>query len=86
MGGTMRLGAYPCRLQPKTQAAKAYGEKVIFERHRHRYEFNNQYRELFAQMGMVFSGLSPDGLLVRWWITRGFLARGWTAGISNEAT
>ncbi len=64
LGGTMRLGAYPCRLQPKSLAAKVYGEKVIFERHRHRYEFNNQYRDQFNQLGMRFSGLSPDGLLV----------------------
>lgn len=64
MGGTMRLGAFPCRLQPQTLAAKAYGEKVIFERHRHRYEFNNQYRERFEALGMVCSGLSPDGQLV----------------------
>jgi CTP synthase len=64
MGGTMRLGAFPCRLQPQTLAAKAYDEKVIFERHRHRYEFNNQYRERFEALGMICSGVSPDGQLV----------------------
>ncbi|MBN1595058.1 gamma-glutamyl-gamma-aminobutyrate hydrolase family protein, partial [candidate division FCPU426 bacterium] len=64
LGGTMRLGAYPCRVMTKSLAAKAYGEKVIFERHRHRYEVNNLFRETFEQRGMVFSGLSPDGALV----------------------
>jgi CTP synthase len=64
MGGTMRLGTYPCELQPGTQAAKAYGEPLVKERHRHRWEFNNAFRELLGQNGMVFSGLSPDGRLV----------------------
>jgi CTP synthase len=64
MGGTMRLGAYPCRIQPQTLAGRAYGEKVIFERHRHRYEFNNIYREKLETLGMVFCGLSPDQSLV----------------------
>lgn len=64
MGGTMRLGLYPCVLQPNTIAAKAYAAKKIEERHRHRFEFNNQYREQFAQNGMVYSGLSPDKTLV----------------------
>lgn len=64
MGGTMRLGAYPCRLKPNTLAAKAYREKVIFERHRHRYEFNNYYKEALEKHGLVFSGSSPDGQLV----------------------
>ncbi len=64
MGGTMRLGLYPCVLQPGTIAAKAYGIKKVEERHRHRFEFNNQYREQFAQNGMVYSGLSPDKTLV----------------------
>jgi CTP synthase len=64
LGGTMRLGAYPCRLGRGSRAAAAYGEKIIFERHRHRYEFNNEYREAFAKAGMVFSGISPDGALV----------------------
>jgi CTP synthase len=56
MGGTMRLGAYSCTLEPETLAAAAYGELQISERHRHRYEFNNRYRELFAENGMRFSG------------------------------
>ncbi len=64
MGGTMRLGLYPCVLQSGTLAAKAYGVKKVEERHRHRFEFNNQYRELFAENGMVYSGLSPDKSLV----------------------
>jgi CTP synthase len=64
MGGTMRLGLYPCVLQPGTKAAEAYGEKQVEERHRHRWEFNNNYREEFKQAGMAFSGISPDGMLV----------------------
>jgi len=63
-GGTMRLGAYPCVLQDGSLAARLYGKKRISERHRHRYEFNNAYRELFTAKGMTFSGLSPDGELV----------------------
>ncbi len=63
-GATMRLGAYPCALQDDSLAAKLYGKKKISERHRHRYEFNNAYREAFAQKGMALSGLSPDGTLV----------------------
>jgi CTP synthase len=63
-GGTMRLGTYPCQLQPGTLAAAAYGEPIVFERHRHRYEFNNEYRERLGDAGLVFSGLSPDGRLV----------------------
>jgi len=63
-GGTMRLGAYPCKLEPGTKAHDCYGEASIAERHRHRYEFNNEYRERLAQNGLVFSGLSPDGELV----------------------
>ncbi len=64
LGGTMRLGAYPCRLVPGTRAHKAYGTDLVYERHRHRFEFNNAYREILGQAGMVFSGLSPDGELV----------------------
>jgi CTP synthase len=64
MGGTMRLGLYPCQLVPGTKAASAYGEPVVQERHRHRFEFNNAYREIYEEHGMVFSGLSPDGRLV----------------------
>ncbi|MEA2638914.1 MAG: synthase [Chloroflexota bacterium] len=63
-GGTMRLGLYPCQLQPGTRALEAYGERILFERHRHRFEFNNEYRLPFERAGMVFSGLSPDGRLV----------------------
>jgi CTP synthase len=64
MGGTMRLGLYPCEVQPGTRAAAAYAEPVVQERHRHRFEFNNAYREKLSTAGMVFSGLSPDGRLV----------------------
>ena len=63
-GGTMRLGLYPCQLQPDTKALEAYGERILFERHRHRFEFNNEYRLPFERAGMRFSGLSPDGRLV----------------------
>jgi CTP synthase len=64
LGGTMRLGLYPCRLLPGSKAQQAYGEEVVYERHRHRFEFNNEYRELFQDAGMIFSGLSPNGRLV----------------------
>ena len=64
MGGTMRLGVYPCKLQPETKAADAYGVPAVNERHRHRWELNNSYRELLADNGLVFSGMSPDGRLV----------------------
>ena len=64
MGGTMRLGEYPCVLQPNSLVAQAYGRDEIMERHRHRFEFNNDYREVFAANGVCFSGLSPDGVLV----------------------
>lgn len=64
MGGTMRLGLYPCELQPGTQAAQAYQIPLVQERHRHRFEFNNAYRDLFAEGGMLFSGVSPDKRLV----------------------
>jgi CTP synthase len=64
MGGTMRLGAYPCRLKPGSLAAEAYRVPEISERHRHRYEFSNAYRDQFNAHGMVLSGLSPDGSLV----------------------
>jgi CTP synthase len=63
-GGTMRLGDYPCVLRPGTHAARAYGVEQIQERHRHRFEFNNKYREMFEQAGLVISGQSPDGRLV----------------------
>ena len=64
MGGTMRLGSYPCNLVPGTKAARAYGEPVVYERHRHRFEFNNAYRERMEEAGLILSGLSPDGRLV----------------------
>jgi CTP synthase len=64
MGGTMRLGLYPCKLVPGTLAGEAYGVPLVEERHRHRFEFNNTYREIFAEHGMVYSGLSPDNRLV----------------------
>jgi CTP synthase len=64
MGGTMRLGNYPCHLLDHSRAAKAYGQYLIQERHRHRYEFNNRFRAAFEEKGMVFSGLSPDNRLV----------------------
>ena len=63
-GGTLRLGAYPCTLLPGTKAAEAYKQENISERHRHRYEFNNAFRDVLSQNGMVFSGTSPDGTLV----------------------
>ncbi len=63
-GGTMRLGAYPCRLVEGSLAHKAYGKEEIFERHRHRYEFNNSYREVLQKAGLSLAGLSPDGELV----------------------
>jgi len=63
-GGTMRLGVYPCKLVPGTRAGTAYGEAVIYERHRHRFEFNNQYRDRFSEAGVIFSGTSPNGRLV----------------------
>lgn len=63
-GGTMRLGAYPCKLIQGSKAYQAYGQEVIYERHRHRYEFNNQYRELLQEKGLIISGVSPDDRLV----------------------
>lgn len=64
LGGTMRLGLYPCRLEPNTLASILYDKEVIYERHRHRYEFNNAYRNLFLETGFMVSGTSPDGRLV----------------------
>ena len=63
-GGTMRLGSYPCQLVAGTKIYAAYGEREVAERHRHRYEFNNTYREALAEAGLIPSGLSPDGTLV----------------------
>jgi CTP synthase len=64
LGGSMRLGAQPCHLVPGTRAAAAYGEQVVYERHRHRYEVNPNYHQILSEHGLVFSGLSPDGRLV----------------------
>jgi len=63
-GGTMRLGSYPCILRPGSRAQRAYGVERVNERHRHRYELNNRFRDALQQAGMVWSGISPDGLLV----------------------
>ena len=64
MGGTMRLGVYPARLTPGSVVARAYGTELVYERHRHRYEFNPKYRSRFEGSGMLFSGVSPDNRLV----------------------
>ncbi|MCP9913799.1 CTP synthase [Cyanobium sp. BA20m-14] len=64
LGGTMRLGVYPCRLAAGTMAQRLYGDEVVYERHRHRYEFNNAYRSLFTEAGYTISGTSPDNRLV----------------------
>ncbi len=64
IGGTLRLGAYPCKLQKSSHAYKLYGEELIFERHRHRYEVNNEYRTALAEHGLCLSGTSPDGHIV----------------------
>jgi len=64
LGGTMRLGSYPCQLAPGSQAAQAYGAELVHERHRHRFEFNNEFRSQLGRAGLVLSGLSPDGRLV----------------------
>jgi CTP synthase len=64
LGGTMRLGLYPCKIVQGTLAAQCYGDELVYERHRHRYEFNNEYRERIESVGMRVSGTSPDGRLV----------------------
>jgi CTP synthase len=64
LGGTLRLGLYPCKLIPGTKAYEAYAGEVVYERHRHRYEFNNHFREEMEKAGFIFSGTSPDGRLV----------------------
>ncbi|MBM4761561.1 CTP synthase [Bacillus sp. B15-48] len=64
LGGTLRLGLYPCKLAEGSKAYAAYDDEVVYERHRHRYEFNNEYRQQLEQNGFVFSGTSPDGRLV----------------------
>ena len=63
-GGTLRLGAYPCMIKSGTAMERCYGKATIFERHRHRYEFNNDYRDALTAAGLTLSGLSPDGRLV----------------------
>ena len=63
-GGTMRLGAYPCKIIPDTRAFEAYGKELVEERHRHLYEFNNAFKDLLEEKGMVFSGTAPDGSLM----------------------
>lgn len=62
-GATMRLGSYPCKILPNSKAFEAYGSELILERHRHRFEFNNQYKEILTKAGLIISGTSPDGLL-----------------------
>ncbi len=64
LGGTLRLGLYPAKLEKGSKAHEAYGEELVYERHRHRYEFNNEYREAFENAGFKFTGTSPDGRLV----------------------
>jgi CTP synthase len=64
LGGTLRLGSFPCEIKEGTIARELYGKASIEERHRHRYEFNNRYKEQLEAEGMVFSGTSPDGRLV----------------------
>ena len=64
IGGTLRLGSYPCVLNKESKAYKLYGKEEIHERHRHRYEVNNDYRDALTQNGMLLSGLSPDGRIV----------------------
>lgn len=64
LGGTMRLGAYPCEIKENTLAYSVYKQKLIYERHRHRYEFNNEYTDVFTQNGMILSGINPDKGLV----------------------
>jgi len=64
MGGTQRLGLYPCKVENSTKAHEAYGQNLVEERHRHRYEFNNEYRDILSEAGLVFSGVSPDNKLV----------------------
>ncbi|HIE09016.1 MAG TPA: CTP synthase [Armatimonadetes bacterium] len=64
LGGTMRLGLYPCRIKARTKAREVYGQELVYERHRHRYEVNPRYHEVLERGGLVLSGLSPDGRLV----------------------
>ena len=64
LGGTLRLGSYPCKLDPESKSYKLYGKELIHERHRHRYEVNNDYRSALTSNGMKLAGLSPDGHIV----------------------
>ena len=64
MGGTMRLGSYPCHVKKATKTHKAYGKDSVYERHRHRYEFNNKYKVKMETNGLIISGASPNGRLV----------------------
>ena len=64
LGGTMRLGLYPCKLDKTSKAYECYKDELIYERHRHRYEFNNEYRKQIVEAGMKITGTSPDGRLV----------------------
>ena len=64
MGGTLRLGAYPCKLRDNTRIRDCYGREDISERHRHRYEFNNEYRDVLEKAGLTISGTSPDDYIV----------------------
>jgi CTP synthase len=64
LGGTMRLGLYPCKVAPGSLAEREYADELVYERHRHRYEFNNEYREQIESAGLRVSGTSPDGRLV----------------------
>ena len=63
-GGTMRLGAYPCKIVKGTMLEKAYGQRQVNERHRHRFEFNNEYKDVLTKAGLKISGTSPDGSIV----------------------
>ena len=63
-GGTLRLGAYPCKIKEGTKMQECYNSLLISERHRHRYEFNNDYRDIMQKNGLVLSGMSPDGHII----------------------
>ena len=63
-GGTMRLGLYPCKLKEGTISQREYHDELIYERHRHRYEFNNEYRKKYEESGVIFAGISPNERLV----------------------
>lgn len=89
LGGTMRLGLYPCKVTPNTLAQKVYNSDLIYERHRHRYEFNNFYRNEITDKGMVISGQSPDDKLVEmveFLITHGISVFSSTLNSSQDLT